>query len=82
MEDRNRVLVNAPMSLTPRTELEGARDIRKALNRNLQGYNYGVYCHLLGDTFRVYDARTRRGVLEVRIGVGEWVLPGSVYVEG
>lgn len=74
-------LVKAPMSVAPRTDLTTAREIRRAIERNLQGGNYGVYCDALGDRWRVYGVKTEKGQVKVRVSSG-WLVAGRVYVEG
>ena len=81
--ERARALVNAPGSVAPQTVLTTTKDIRHAISRNLNGGNYGVYCSCGADKYRVMDARTRRGQMEVRLlSSGIWVTPDSVFVEG
>ncbi|GCE20362.1 hypothetical protein [Dictyobacter kobayashii] len=87
--ERARNLVRAPMPVAPRTPLKTVRDINKAIDRNVNGGNYGVYCSLNGEkncsyvhlVHRVFHARTVRGVLQVKCQSG-WLVPSHVWVEG
>lgn len=86
MNKRAQDLVNAPasMSVAPHTTLTTVRDINQAVQRNINGGNYGVYC--TGSTtgpnvYRVYRARTHQGQLQVETPHG-WVRPSLVYSEG
>lgn len=81
MNERAKAIVNAPGSPVPQTELTTAQAIRQALNSNINGGNYGVYCCFLGEIHRVYQVRTRKGELQVKVSTG-WVKSDRVYVEG
>lgn len=80
-KDRGRVLVNMPGPVAPQKDLTTVREVNKAVERNAQGGNYGVYCQMSGKTRRVFQARTKDGVLEVRTGAG-WIAPERVWKEG
>ncbi|GCF10893.1 hypothetical protein [Dictyobacter arantiisoli] len=84
VNERAMNLVNAPISGAPRTVLETAREINQAIERNLNGHNYGVYATGMttGPTiFRIYQARTQQGRLQVRSRHG-WIIASLVYSEG
>ena len=84
MNERAQHLVNAPMLIAPKTTLATVREINHAIERNVNGRNYGVYCTgaTTGPTiFRIYRARTHQGRLQVSTEHG-WVTPSLVYSEG
>jgi len=82
MNERIRALLNAPGSVAPQTMLSSTREINAAIQRNLGGHNYGVYCIYENVKHRVYRARSRSGRLEVRLQNNVWITPDQVYVEG
>ena len=84
MNGREQNLVNAPMPVAPKTTLTTVREINRAVERNVNSRNYGVYCTgaTTGSTiFRIYRARTQQGRLQVWTEHG-WVMPSLVYSEG
>jgi len=80
---RGAILANASrvMSVAPQTDLTTAAAVRKALTRNMMGHNYGVYCEVPNEKYRVYAVRTQKNVLQVRVSSG-WIEPKRVFVEG
>jgi len=81
--ERAKALIAFPGSTAPCTALSTVRDIRKAIQRNLSGGNYGVYCSYESVKYRICDARTRWGQMEVKLLTsGTWVIPDGVFVEG
>jgi hypothetical protein len=82
MNERIRALLNAPGSVAPQTTLTTTREINAAIERNVNGKNYGVYCIYENVKHRVYRARTRSGRMEVRLQNNVWITPDHVYVEG
>jgi len=82
-DDRVRALVQAPGRVAPQTVLTTTKEIRRAIDRNLNGGNYGVYCSNASGKYRICDVRTRKGQIEVKLlNSGSWVTPDSVFVEG
>jgi hypothetical protein len=83
MSVRGAILAHASrvMNVAPQTDLMSATEVRKALQRNLMGHNYGVYCEVSGDKYRVYAVRSRKGVLQVRVSSG-WKQPERIFKEG
>lgn len=88
MNERAQNLVHAPMPVAPKTTLTTVREINLAVERNLNGRNYGVYAtHILPeinkpDVLRVYRARCQGGQLQVRTEPCGWIVPLRVYCEG
>ena len=83
IQERAQALVNAPASVASRSELLSTHEINAAIQRNLQGSgNYGVYCIVGEQIYRVYAARLRQGERQMKVQNGCWVKPQTVYVEG
>lgn len=60
--------------------LTTVREINHACTENINARAQGVYCDSRADyRLRVCRARTVKGVLQVRIVGGDWIIPTSVY---
>lgn len=60
--------------------LTTVREINRACTENVNARAQGVYCDAGQDyRLRVCNARTRAGVLQVRIVGGGWIVPTAVY---
>lgn len=62
-------------------QLTTVREINRACERNIFSGAQGVYCITPQGEYglRVRRARTVRGVLQVRLVGGGWIVPSSVY---
>lgn len=61
-------------------QLTTVREINRACTENVNARAQGVYCDTAQDyRLRVCNARTRAGVLQVRIVGAGWIVPSTVY---
>lgn len=78
---------NSLPATSQKIELHTFDEVRQALDQDIRlfAYNHqghgerGVYCTVLGWTYRVVNIRVGERRIEVQTPAGDWLIPSRVY---